>query len=86
LHSFQPDGYFSQWKNISDVGSRVRIDVARQQLYSQALPRPHSSETTRQSYLSMLHRTTCFTPTLHRKHILLHCSMGQTTGLTPKPH
>lgn len=40
LHSFQPNGYFSQWKNISDVGSRVRIDIARQQIYSQHYKAP----------------------------------------------
>ena len=33
LHSFQPDGGFPQWKNVTDVGTTVLVDVAREQLY-----------------------------------------------------
>ena len=33
LHSFHPGGSFPQWKNVSDVGKTVRVDIAREQLY-----------------------------------------------------
>ncbi|KAI2499746.1 [heparan sulfate]-glucosamine 3-sulfotransferase-like protein [Fragilaria crotonensis] len=33
LHSFQPDGGFPQWKNVTHVGNAVLVDVAREQLY-----------------------------------------------------
>ena len=35
LHSFHPNGRFPQWKNVTDVGKTVRVDIARQQLYEE---------------------------------------------------
>jgi hypothetical protein len=36
LHSFQPDAWFPQWKDPANVGNKVRIDIARKQLYEEA--------------------------------------------------
>ena len=35
LHSFQPNGPFPQWQNVTDVGTTVRVDIAREQLYQE---------------------------------------------------